>query len=240
MTNGGQNKVDFALWATVAVTQVLVGFLGILAIKSDLAGQHFKSFVAAFAILSLLGMVASGWGAVRASKASDQIARLTQDTLYAIEGSPDSHLRLHGIFQTNLGGDSEKGIMTFQFYNKSEYPMIDTSIWIGGTRNCKATPKGFGANVGDVYAGDGGELTRLKVQLSKEKENEIHFGIKARSVLLWQDFVAVWNGKGWVSDFTLYKYIGDTQEREYIKKFRHDFPFKGKRIHDDVEDKPQA
>jgi hypothetical protein len=230
-------RMDFAIWAVSTITQFLIALLCVIAIKSDFATRNFNALLAAFIVLSVIGMVASGLGWKRASDSSDKIARLTENTLYAIEGSPESHLQLHGIFQTNLGADPEKGIMTFQFYNESKYPMIDTSIWVSGHRNCKPEPDDYAVNIGDVYAGDGGDLTRLKLHLSKEKENEVHFSIKSRSVTLWEDFVVVWNGKAWVSDFALYKEIDG--ETHYIKKFRHDFPFKNKRIHPDVETQPK-
>jgi hypothetical protein len=224
---GGNNQgMDYFLWAVVAVSQLLVGFLGILAIKSDFAGQHFKSFVAAFIVLSIIGLIASGWGVVRATNASNEIARLQKDTLYAVQGSPDSFLEIHPNFNKGEGGDYDKGIMAFSYYNDSEYPMMDTIVGINGVRNIEY-PK-YGRRIGDVYSKRGGTLPGLTVQLSKEKDVEIDFYIQSRSTLLFETMVVTWNGKAWVIDWSLKRedQNKDPTEVTILRKFRDDFPFK--------------
>jgi hypothetical protein len=199
----GANRqgMDYFLWATVAVTQVLVGFLGVLAIKSDFAGQHFKAFVAAFVILSVAGLIASGWGVVRATNASNEIARLQKDTLYAIAGSPDSHLQVIANFDSTVGGDYEKGIAVFLVNNDSEYPMMDTDVWVGRRRYLDIDD--YSKVVGDMYPGRTRRLPGLQVQLNKDRICEIDFGIRSRSVMLWETIKFVWDGNGWVYDWCI-------------------------------------
>jgi hypothetical protein len=213
---GATLKIDITLWAIVAITQILVGFLGLLAIKSDFAAQHFKTFVAAFIVLSVLGMVASGVGVMRATMASAKIEQLSEQTLIAIQGSPDGYLEIYPVFETD---NYEKGIANFQFTNSSEYPMIDTYVWQSGGRHLNVVPEKYGRLLGDVYAGNGGKLPGLIANLSKEKTNMVNFAIQSRSGSLWQETVFKWNGKAWVIDSCVYS-TNEKNEKRIYKPYR--------------------
>ncbi len=218
--------MDLLLWLAVAVSQVLIGFLGILAIRSDFAQEHFKWFVLSFVLLSLLSMAAAGYSSIRASKFSEMVARLTEQILYEVKGSPDSYLELHLVFDQRDGGDYEKGIANFHISVPSDFPMIDTTIGVSGMRNLGEMPR-LDHGIYDYLPNKSYRLPNFTIQLDKEVDIGISFVIQSRSVTLWQDYAIAWNGRAWISDFDLYKEVDG--ETVYLRRVRDDFPYIGRR-----------
>lgn len=210
--------MDILLWLVVAITQALVAFLGILAINSEFAKEHFKTIAIVFVALTVIGIIASGWSYARASKYSEVVSQLTKQILFEVRGSPDSYLEIRPDFQ-----DSENGVAGFQFYNGSGYPMIDTTVHVNGTLGVEF-PR-YDRRIGDVLHEHGGKLPSLTIQFSKDKDNRIDFAIDSRSVTVFEHLYVTWNGKSWVSDLSLRQRVGEEGEEVQIRTLRKGFPF---------------
>jgi hypothetical protein len=159
---------------------------------------------------------------------SATIAKLSEDTLVQVKGSPDSVVELSPNFTDSAGGDYENGVAAFDFYNTSKYPMIDAYVYVSATRYLEAERLQW--KIGDVYPERGGKIPKFSVTLRKDVDSEIEFGIRSRSGMLWQRIVFSWNGKGWVIDDSMFKEVGGKEV--YIKKIRDDFPYKNRKSAD--------
>jgi hypothetical protein len=213
---------DVALAITAAVASIAVGVLGvILSLYTDLTARHRKKIIAAFLLIPAIGIAATEW---RASQAGEEITRLNNQILFEVKGSPDSYVDISPYFHGKE--NYENGVAIFSVYNDSGYPMIDTSVGIVGSTNFgDQNLLDYHRRIGDVLYERGGQLPRLTVKFSKEWDNRIDFAISSRSVYLWQYLYVTWNGKRWVSDYSLRKKVGKDGKEVYIKKLREDFPF---------------
>ena len=223
--------MDFFLWLVVAISQILLGFLGILAINSEFATSHFQWFVTAFSTLSLAGVIAGVCAFVRSTRSSDMVAQLTEQILYEVKGSPESSLVLLPNFSSAFGGSEEEGKAVLQAFNRSKYPMIDVHIGtVGHSGIDQRLPE---MHFGSLNPGQGLTFTETKLNLRKDVDNMIEFSIVARSVTLWEEIVISWNGTGWAYGYSMFKEVDG--KSVYLKRIRDDFPYVDKSTKQVVE-----
>jgi hypothetical protein len=110
--------------------------------------------------------------------------------------------------------------------------MIDTSVGIIGAAGIKRPE--YHASLGDILPRGtrSGRLHSLTVTLRKDVDNMIDFSISSRAVTLWERLVISWNGKSWISDYSLFKEVEGKQV--YLKRIREDFPYLRKAAQRDV------
>ncbi len=198
--------MDMFLWIVSALSQAGMAVLGFwITLDPRLAEAHPKTLTICFGSLLVLALIASSLSFRRSDNESATVSILTEQILNEVKGSPDCILEIHPNFTKSQGGDYEEGICTFQYYNDSQFPMIDTTVGIVGTHYLHLSP--YGRRLGDIRPDRGGTLPGLTVTLPKDKPSSIEFSIDCRSVTLWQRIYFQWNGKGWVVDDTIFKEV---------------------------------
>ncbi|HEX4413713.1 MAG TPA: hypothetical protein VH107_08795, partial [Lacipirellulaceae bacterium] len=148
---------------------------------------------------------------------------LTQQILYEVKGAPDGMLTISPNFTGKKDDDKDTQECTFNFYNETDYPLIDASIGIVGTRYLEFPT--YARKIGDVRPRRGGTLLGLTVAIPKDKDkhSRVDFSIDSRSVTMWESVYFAWNGKGWIIDWTIFKEVDGREV--YLRVLRPNSPF---------------